>query len=95
MSAPALTAAEAMDDQAWFGANRRRYRLRRAPEGGGWLIRRRRGLVLLRCWSPSVPAGAPDNDEALPPYWYLAAYPNLPARRRDALVKDARQSEHG
>lgn len=92
---PTVTEADAVGDGAWFSANRRRYRLRRAAEGGGWLIRRRRGLVMLRVWAPSLPASAPDNDESLRAFWFLAAYPDLPAKRRDTLIKEARQSEHG
>jgi hypothetical protein len=90
---PTVTPAEAQDDAGWFRGTRRRYRLRRTADGGGWIIRRRAGGILLRSWAPALPDALPDNDEALRPYWYLAAYPELPAAQRHALIQEARQQE--
>jgi hypothetical protein len=85
-----VTLAEAQDDFCWFKGTRRRYRLRRTAGGGGWLIRRRTGRVMLRCWAPALPKAIPDNDEALRPYWFLAAWPELSAATRAELIKEAR-----
>jgi hypothetical protein len=92
MSAPAVTLAEAQEDWAWFRGTRRRYRLRRTADGC-WLIRRRAGGVLLRVRAPTLPIALPDNDEALRPFWFAAAWPELSADHRSELISEARKIE--
>jgi hypothetical protein len=92
---PTVTAGDVFNDTAWFDANpRRRYRICRATAGGWWLVRRRRGRVFLRAWAARLPR-MPDNDEAIRPFWFFAAWPALPADTRAELVKEARKLEHG
>jgi hypothetical protein len=89
---PTVTDIEAGDDRDWFARTKRRYRLRRQGTSGS-LIRRRTGQVYLRVWAAKLPAAMPHSDEALRPYWFLAAYPELPAAQRAELIKEARQLE--
>jgi hypothetical protein len=92
---PSVTLAETHDDWAWFGRGRRRYRVRRAPCGGWWLVRRRSGGMYLRAWLAQLPPGLADDDKTIRPYWFLAAWPDLPATKRAELVKDVRKLERG
>lgn len=91
---PTVTEAAAQDDWAWFKGTKRHYRLRRTADGC-WLIRRRAGGVLLRVRSETLPISLADDDLTLRPYWFVCAYPDLPAKRRATLIKEARQSERG
>jgi hypothetical protein len=94
-AAPVITDGEARDDWSWFGRGRRHYRLRRTTDGGGWIIRRRAGGVLLRVWTPSLPASLADSDEAIGPFWFSTAWPDLATGLRSKLIKRARQLERG
>ena len=89
---PPVTGAEAQDDFGWFKGTRRRYRLRRSG-AGGWLIRRRAGRVYLRFWVPSLPGEIADNDEVIRPFWFTAAWPDLPAKQCSAMIIQSRQLE--
>jgi hypothetical protein len=89
---PPVTAA---DDRDWFATRpQRRYRARRA-ERGFWIVRKRAGGVFLRTWAATLPKGMPDTDAALREAWFLAVWPELDPKERDALVCAARRSEKG
>jgi hypothetical protein len=79
-----VTAADSLDDIAWFDANAtRRYRVRQ-----GWAIRRR-GTVLLR--TPiAKPVALVDNEGAADLSWWTAAWPALSAQERKALMVASR-----
>jgi hypothetical protein len=92
---PAVTPGAVLDDTSWFAAHRRRrYRVRRDPQGGFWLIRRRQGRVFLRTWAAALPR-MPDDDDAIRAWWFRTAWPELPAKTRAKLIGEARQLENG
>jgi hypothetical protein len=89
---PTVSAAEALDDGAWFDAHpARRFRARSA-RNLTWIVRRR-GNVFLRVVAarPLLPG---DTDAALGPAWFESAYPDLlaaKARRRARKVSGGRR----
>ena len=73
---PLVSAADAIDDVAWFDRHpRRRYRARRG-EGGLWPIRKVHDDVYLRTISGTGEVLA-DTDAELGPNWFAAARPQL------------------
>jgi hypothetical protein len=92
---PPVTGDAAASDRVWFAANpRRRYRLRKAPDGW-WVIRRRLGGVLLRTYAVTIPSGIEQNpdEKSLRWLWVETALVGLTSVEREALLKQIRQGE--
>jgi len=95
---PEVTGAETPDDRSWFADHPDRRFRARIGNRGTWFIRRRAQGggpdVYLRSFSRTQRLPV-DDDAALAPAWYAAAYPDWPAEKaqkwgRKALKKARR-----
>jgi len=92
--APSVTAADALDDGDWFDTNpTRRYRMRPA-QGGAWIVRRR-GRVMLRAYTATLPAKPPASERSIEQLWYATAWPCLTPQRRAELARASRPKQKG
>jgi hypothetical protein len=85
---PQVTAADALDDFAWFDrlANRK-FRVRRTANLV-WIIRRR-GQVFLRTVTHHLPVATVDTDAATAPLWFAAAYPDISLQKAQRRARTA------
>ena len=91
---PSVTAAEALDDGAWFDANpKRRYRVRPA-QGGVWIVRRR-GRVMLRTFAATLPGKPPASERGIERLWYATAWTRLTPQQLAEFVRASRPQQKG
>ena len=83
-----VSAAEALDDCAWFDRHaNRKFRIRRTDDLV-WIIRRR-GHVFLRTVTHRLPVEIVDTDAAIAPLWFAAAFPDISLQKARRLARQA------